>query len=348
MQVQRQIDRLLAQRAAEWIETLKSGDERDRAAFVEWLRQSKLHVEQYLEMVAIDRTLQDLDPAPGEDVAELLKRLTPNVIEFDAADRRPMPSAAMPSRRTFPKLGIALAAGIALCSLALLWHFRGASPPSQFATTVGEQRTLTLADGSVVTLNVASAIKVDFSPDKRDIYLRAGEAVFKVAHNAARPFFVHTSTANVRAVGTQFNVDRRSEETVVSVLEGRVQITALSPNQPGAQREAPITQSLSAGEEAQVQPNGQIKRRASADVSKAVAWRERRLVFEETRLEDMVREFNSYGPTAPLKIEGIEPGSRRYGGIFDADDPNSLADLLAKEPDLIVERRDKEIIIRKR
>jgi transmembrane sensor len=346
MQVQRQIDRLLAQRAAEWIETLRTGNERDRAAFVEWLRQSKLHVEQYLEMVAIDQELQRLDPAPGEDVEELLQRLPRNGIELDTANRRQMPLATRPSPRTFLRIGIALAAGIALCSVALLWHFRGENPPSEFSTTAGEQRTLALADGSVISLNVASAIKVNFSPAERGIYLKSGEAVFKVAHDAARPFVVHTSTANVRAVGTQFNVDRRSEDTVVSVLEGRVQVTALPPNQQGIS--GSNSQSLSAGEEAQVLSNGRIKKRTRADVSKAVAWRERRLIFEETPLEDMVREFNSYGPTIPLKIEGIEPGSHRYGGIFDADDPNSLADLLAKEPDLIVERRDGEIIIRKR
>jgi transmembrane sensor len=348
MQVQRQIDRLLAQRAAEWLETLKSGDERDRAAFVEWLRQSKLHVEQYLEMVAIDRELQRLDPAQGEDVAELLKRIAPNIIELKRPGGGRMQVAAASGRRKFLRIGVAVAAGIALCSVTLLWRFDGGRSRGDFATAIGEQRTLTLSDGSVVTLNVASEIKVDFSSGARVIHLKSGEAVFKVAHDVARPFVVHTSTANVRAVGTQFNVDQRPDGTVVSVLEGRVQVTALAQNLQGSPIPKPTIESLNAGEQARVQPNGRIEMRAHADVNKAIAWRQRRLVFEETPLEDIVREFNSYGPPMQLKIEGIEPGSRRYGGIFDADDPNSLADLLSQEPDLSVERRDREIIVRKR
>src|SRR5262245_58339258 len=115
MQVQRQIDRLLAHRAAEWVEILKAGGASERAAFVEWLRQSKLHVEQYLEMVAIDRELQALDPAQGEDVEALLRRIAPNVVPLGStkagleygtdAERR---------RRRAWRWGAALAASVAL------------------------------------------------------------------------------------------------------------------------------------------------------------------------------------------------------------------------------------------
>jgi transmembrane sensor len=346
MHVQRQIDRLLAHRAAEWIETLKSGDPRDQAAFVEWLRQSKLHVEHYLEMVAIDRELQRLDAAQCGDVTTLLERVAPNVIELEQARARGAQAAGIARyRRSSVWIGAALAVGMLSCFALFQWY---SGSGNRFTTTVGEQRTVTLADGSVVTLNALSSLKIDFSPTARNVELEDGEAVFKVAQDPARPFVVHTRTADVRALGTQFNVYQRPEDTLVTVLEGRVQVTTQSQAGLGRAPVNPTVQRLSAGEEAQVETSGRIEMRPHPDVHKALAWRERRLLFEETPLEEMVREFNRYGRSVQIRIEGIEPGTRRYGGIFDADDPQSLADLLAREPDLIVESRGKEIVVRKR
>lgn len=345
MKVQRQIDQLLAQRAAEWIETLKSGDERDRAAFVEWLRQSKLHVEQYLELVAIERELQRLDPAVGEDVNELLKRIAPNVVPLKPAGPVQHQIAGISGRRRIWGVAAALAASIALCGVGILWRIEALKLRHEFTTAVGEQRTLSLDDGSLVTLNVASSMRVDFSPTIRNIDLKDGEAVFQVAHDKNRPFVVHTSTATIRAVGTQFNVDQRSDGTVVSVLEGRVFIAALHPE--SAQNQA-NTQNLNTGEEAQIAPDGRIELRSHPDVHKATAWRQRKLIFDETPLEDIAQEFHRYETSVKITLEGIAPGSRRYGGIFDANDPQSLIDLLSREPDIVVEHRDGEIVIRKR
>jgi transmembrane sensor len=97
-----------------------------------------------------------------------------------------------------------------------------------------------------------------------------------------------------------------------------------------------------------VTPDGTIQRNAKADVMKTVAWRERRLIFDNAPLEDMVYEFNRYNQSPRLTLEGVPAGSHHYNGIFDAADPDSFADLLSKEHDLIVERRDGEIVIRKR
>jgi transmembrane sensor len=341
MQVQRQIDKLLAQRAAEWIEILKTSNERDRAEFVQWLRQSKLHVEQYLELVAIDQEIRKLGAGRSEDVDALLARIAPNVFPIpgsagaDSVMSRPMP------RRQLWQTGGALAAAFALAIMAM-WAFKKLNS-NEVATAIGEQRTLALPDGSVVTMNALSALSIDYSKSARDIELESGEAVFKVAHDAARPFIVHTPTASVLAVGTQFNINQQPNGTIVSVLEGRVQVTPKAEASP-SQKTGP--ESVSAGEEAHVQSNGAMSKRSRSDLSKVLAWRDRKLFFEETPLEDIVREFNRYGRSMQLRLEGIPAGTRKYGGVFEADDPESLADLLAREPDLIVVRRDGEILIR--
>jgi transmembrane sensor len=78
------------------------------------------------------------------------------------------------------------------------------------------------------------------------------------------------------------------------------------------------------------------------------AWRERRLVFDDAPLEDMIYEFNRYNQSPRLRLEGVAPGNHHYNGIFDAADPDSLAELLSREPDLMIERRNGEIVIRSR
>jgi transmembrane sensor len=347
MQVQRQIDKLLAQRAAEWIEILKNGDERDRAEFVQWLRQSRLHVEQYLELTAIDREILKLGTLRGENVDALLARIVPNVVALPGAPERGSmtdPVAAPRPRRW--RVAAALAASLVI-SLASIWYV-AKERRNELSTAVGEQRTLTLSDGSVITLNALSTIKIEYSSAGRDVLLKEGEAAFRVAHEPSRPFIVHTPTADVRAVGTQFNVDEQPGGAVVSVLEGRVQVVPTVAVATDTQPQARKLTDVRAGEEARVGTSGVVSKRARPDVNKVLAWRERKLHFEETPLEDIIREFNRYGRSVQLRMEDIPAGTRRYGGIFEADDPESLALILSREPDLVIERRPGEIIIRKR
>lgn len=330
MQLQRQIDRLIAHRASQWHQILENASESERAQFVAWLKQSPLHVKEYLETAYTDRVLKHIDAEREFDVDALLATIGPEIVPLAAA-----PSPAWQRRRL---LGwkTALAAGVAACvvSAALIYP---RLHTDAFSTAIGEQRTIELADASIVTLNADSLIQVHLDETERQIELLRGEALFKVAHDARRPFRVHARSAVVEAVGTQFNVYEQPDGTRVSVLEGRVRVQ--TPRQ---------TQSLGAGEEVKIRLDGAIARNAKADVRNAVAWRERRLVFVDTPLEEMVREFNRYSPGVQLRLQDVPEGSHHYNGTFDAADPESLASLLAREPDLIVERREGEIVIRRR
>jgi transmembrane sensor len=322
MKLQRQIDHLLAQRASEWHQMLQSADAPQRAEFVAWLKASPLHVNEYLEIAYTDRILQHVDGDRRYDVDALLAQIKARAVQ--------------PTRR-LKWLRPALAACILISAAALPFAYKHFIVQQRFATRVGEQRTIQLTDNSLVTLNTDSDIRVHLNQTERDIELTHGEALFEVAQDAHRPFRVITRTATIQAIGTQFNVYEQADGTRVSVLEGRVKIST------------PLDmQDLGVGEEADVQRDGTILRNVRPDVLKTVAWRERRLVFSEIPLEEIVREFNRYNPTQRLRLEGIAPGSYHYNGIFDATDPESLADLLAKEPDLLVERQGPDIVIRRR
>ena len=93
-----------------------------------------------------------------------------------------------------------------------------------YATGIGEQRSLALADGSTIELNTHSKIRVRFTADRRTIDLVEGQALFHVAKDKTRPFIVQSDGTKVRAVGTEFDVYRRMTGTTVTVIEGRVAV----------------------------------------------------------------------------------------------------------------------------
>jgi transmembrane sensor len=342
MKLQNQIDKLLAQRASEWHQILEGASESERAEFVVWLKQSPLHVQEYLETVYTDLVLGHVDAEGALDVEALVAQVSPSVVPLPQVS-----GVAEPQRRHLKRwaIGVATAAALALCALLLPFIFKHSDTPREYATALGEQRTIQLADSSIVTLNADSRIELRLDQSHRDIRLKRGEALFKVAHDPDRPFTVQTDTVIVRAVGTQFNVYERPYGTRVSVLEGRVLITPLGG---GTANAAGAAESLGAGQEAQVALDGTIQRNAKADVMKTVAWRERRLIFDDAPLEDVIYEFNRYNQSPRLTLDGVPPGSHHYNGIFDAADPDSLAELLSREPDLSIERRKGEIVIRRR
>jgi transmembrane sensor len=243
-------------------------------------------------------------------------------------------------RRRILRVAGTLAACAALATTALLVL---SSREKEFETAIGEQRTVELADTSVITLNAASRIEVRLQNTERDVDLRQGEAIFTVAHDPARPFKVHTRAGTVLAVGTEFNVyERPNGDTRVSVLDGRVQLSAHSTDN-GA-----LPEELAAGQEADIRLDGTIHRNEKAVVANTVAWRQRRLVFDNTGLADMVAEFNRYNRSPHLRLEDVPSETYRYSGIFDAADPGSFVSLLEREPDLSVERRADEVIVRPR
>src|SRR6202020_2602328 len=96
-----------------------------------------------------------------------------------------------------------------------------------FETEIGENRRVTLADGSVISLGGNTRIEVALSEKVRAIELTRGEALFKVAKDSARPFKVRAGDATIIAVGTEFNVERDSDRDVVSVTEGQVVVKAV-------------------------------------------------------------------------------------------------------------------------
>jgi transmembrane sensor len=230
-----------------------------------------------------------------------------------------------------------LAASLAMlcCAVALSWFMLW---PERYETAIGEQRSVLLDDGSLVTLNTASQIEVKYSDHRRFVRLVRGEALFNVAHERERPFDVDTGSAVVRAVGTQFNVDRRADRTTVSVVEGKVQViadpvdnTEASPASGTAANEQSETEILAAAQRVVLTESGMGRPESIANLAPVTAWTQRQLVFENQSLGEVAEEFNRYN-RQHIVIQSAQLRTQQVTGVFQANDSASFLAFISRVP----------------
>jgi transmembrane sensor len=185
--------------------------------------------------------------------------------------------------------------------------------PVQYETAVSEQRDVLLADGSRVTLNTDTALTVRYAASSRLVELERGEAIFAVKHDAARPFEVVAGQTVTRALGTEFNVDLRSDRIRVSVIEGVVRVSAAADD--GTSKARPLVPALTKGRSAEFRDDDNRIVEAAADLQRIQAWRARRLEFSDTPLPEALEEFNRYS-TAHVVIGTADLNTVRVSGVF--------------------------------
>jgi transmembrane sensor len=186
-------------------------------------------------------------------------------------------------------------------------------------------KQVALNDGTTVDLNTNTALETRLSGARRDIRLMRGEALFHVAHDSTRPFYVTAGTTIVRAVGTSFSVRIRDSDHVdVLVAEGRVAVGPPSTHDLDRPTLFPTASTVGAGESASVQGGSlAVKRLLQQEVNRKLAWTARHLAFRGETLEAAVEEFNRYNQRQ-LTIGDGSIREVRVGGIFMTTDPQSF------------------------
>src|ERR1700733_6084452 len=192
----RQIELLHAQQASAWVQILLDPTAEQRAAFVRWLKDSPRNVRDLLFMLTIEQSLDHLDAGRLRDIESLLAQIDSRVVPLMHAQAR-VPAAAKEQPRggaRWPRKWIAAAASVLVASL-VTWSFLAHESYGwkEFATATGEQRAFELDDGSVIHLNTSSKVALRFGAQTREVRLLQGEALFRVHHDAARPFRVYRS-----------------------------------------------------------------------------------------------------------------------------------------------------------
>ena len=215
-----------------------------------------------------------------------------------------------------------------------------------YAAVYGEKKNIQLPDGSIVTLNAGSNIKINekYGTTTRDVYLE-GEAFFEVKHDTSLPFIVHTPAMDVKALGTAFNVKAYLDEkiTETSLIRGLVEVTLkennnfkmlLYPNQKieWQHGNAAIANSNSATAKkaTAVNVSDSLKKKlvvTNAGDIKEIAWKANKLIFDDEEFDDIAVLLERwYGAKINFKDSSIR--NYRFTGIFEKEDLNTVLDYL--------------------
>lgn len=288
----------LSDQAIDWVIRLHAGnaDDGERRLAVEWCNRSAAHLRAFRDAERLWLEMGQVLP-PLENSADSPAR--------PAAAKRGMVRAS----------GLLAAAAVLACAAVL--PFAGLSDVwfSDYHTGVGEQQAVTLADGSTVFLNTDTALDVRYTDHGRQLTLKRGQALFRVAADARRPFEVKTDSAVVKALGTVFDVWQQGAVTRITVSEHAVAVKGL------ADADYPADTRVAAGNQAEYSARSGL-RTALADAGQASAWWRGKLVFKNQRLAEVVAELDRYFPGVIVIADG-KLGQLRVSGVFPLNDADA-------------------------
>lgn len=323
----------IAAEAAVWVTRLH-GPQRSRQMEREclaWQQRSAAHRE------AFERCSDTWQSVPRVSLA--------SAFAASGAAAAPAAGASWPNGATW-RIGLAVSVLAVLGGVfgLLRWMDHGV-----YVTEVGEQRLVVLDDGTRMSLNTDTQVRVDLDSARRTVLVRGGEVLFEVAKDTRRPFAVQAGGSEVLALGTTFAVrltpqaGKQGAVLAVSLIEGRVAVRAGGSGDGPAPRAA-VT--LQAGDRLRlVAPAGGTAGPAEPHIDRpqadqVVAWKRSEVVFDDASLGDALAEMNRYSRT-PIVLHG-DPGlaGLRISGLYRTGDAVGFAHAVAALHGLKVQLRD--------
>lgn len=328
--------------AAGWFVRLESAEVslEETLAWQAWLAENSSHARAFARIEEVSRVLRDV-PAPSALSARVLAR-----DRYDGSSTLGDWKAPRHQRRLWISLGAA--ASFALFALTFAF-WRAPAASNAYETAVGENRSVTLSDGSTISLGGDTRIEVALSPKLRAIELTRGEALFKVAKDSSRPFKVRAGNATIIAVGTEFNVERDSDRAVVSVTEGRVEVKPIAGFLPVAllQEFKPKLRSVrvSAGQQTTAGSAG-IEEPTKMEDPPA-GWQIGHLAFRLQPLRYVLEDVNRYA-SKPIVLESENMGSLIITGTVERENIDGWIKSLEHAFDLQATEQPEQIVLRER
>jgi transmembrane sensor len=330
----------ILQQACEWISRFDRGlDKTEEHAFADWVNISKTHRTSLFEVA---QTWDDLS------VLNELSTLFP------------LRNTQVPQTHIFTNKKVwGTAASLAFVFVSCLAWLVNTQIMSTMAepsllvfnakTSVGEQRVIPLADGSVIHLNTDSFVSVDFSDSRRDVHLLRGEAHFDVAHDENRPFIVKASDNSVTAVGTSFNVQITSAHQLeLLVTDGKVLVKNKQDKDSIADLSHPLDgfgELMIEGQKALIsQQSIQQLELSDEQVQNELAWQQGMLVFHGEPLAVAMQEISRY-TSIKFTLADDKVKQRRVAGYFKAGDIQGLLFALENNFNIVYVKLDAQSIV---
>ena len=312
----------IERQAQEWLIRM-DGDKplsiSEKLALREWMNRSALHREEFIRIARFWNQANVLT-----ELAVYLESL-----------------AREPSRRRMRRaVPIALAASALLASFILIgWGLQRlkSADNGTYATAVGQQKAISMSDGSSIRLNTDSQVRVMYRDDSRGIRLLRGEALFSVTPSPNRPFEVYAADSVVRAVGTAFAVHLEGSKVDVIVTKGAVDVAEAASVQTDVTRAptepVPAIRSLARVKASEITHLGggsdhiEVHRLAEPELQRRMAWQEGYLSFSGEPLSEVIEQVNRYS-TVQLEVEDPKVAAIAFGGRFRIGDLDGVLDVL--------------------
>ncbi|WP_418184709.1 FecR family protein [Aliarcobacter vitoriensis] len=197
-------------------------------------------------------------------------------------------------------------------------------------------KDILMPDDSKITLDVKTNIEVEYSKDKREVFLKSGKAIFEVSPNKERPFYVQSNNILVKVMGTKFEVNQKRNSVNISVLDGIVDIN---------HNDLKVSE-LKKGDILEISNDGEIAKLEQVGIEKMASWENGKFIFNQTPLIDVLNEFQRY---FDKKIEFIVTKNDKFPitGEFDIYDFDKFTKLLPMIYPIKVQYvDDKKIVLR--
>lgn len=315
------------EQACLWISRIDRGlTDEEKIALHKWVSQTEQHREQLFEMASLWDDLSVMHELSGL---------------FPLQNKPATEDASIIAKTPWHRHPIAVAASIVLfCTIAIGWLVPSQIQQSQThnevaaiqieKTAVGEQKTISLKDGSVLHLNTDSHVEIDFQGKQRNIRLLNGEVHFEVAHDKTRPFVVAAGRNSVTAVGTAFNVELIGNDNLeLLVTEGKVMVQDVNLPIPTDVLTKEIEEDhaiyMVSGEKALFSRDvtASVTTLSLDQVQRALSWQQGMLVFEGEPLIEALAEVSRY-TSVEFDISDEELKDIRVAGFFKVGDIDGL------------------------
>ena len=309
----------IPEQAAEWLLRWHCGDLSiaERFEYLQWLKTSPVHIAETLRMCRLYSWLENTKLKlfiTNEDSFS-------NVVELPPREREAVAARGVRAVGLWRVRIAAAAAAIALIAV-LGFVAKVTWLDHSLQTQAGEWRSLPLSDGSSITAAPYTKLHHVIGDEQRLITLAQGRAVFRVAKDSSRPFLVDAGVVVVKATGTQFTVERRSDQVRVTMSEGTVVVC------PPAGAERTFAKTLVADQQLTVSRSGE----PAVEHVDGKAFTDRvlgRLIFNSGyTVKAAASEFNEVN--AMKIVVDDATGARPMRGSFEAIDPFSFADAVER------------------